>query len=622
MEEQQNKSGKKRKVLAILIIIAVILTYKIIFNNTSVNIIGENTKEISYNEFIEKVEKKEVAEIDYDRSSPKITGKLADGGMFITDNPQTDDFKKYLLEKGVKVNPVDKRDNGIIISLLTSVINLAIFAFVIIYVSKKLLMAQIKSTNTKLMFAKPNITFDDVAGNEEAKEDMLELVEFLKNPVKYKRYGAKIPRGTILYGPPGTGKTLMAKALAGTAGVPFISISGSDFVEKFVGVGASRVRQLFSEARAVAPCIIFIDEIDAVGKTRGGLSNGALDEREQTLNQLLVEMDGFTENDSIIVIAATNRIDTLDPALLRAGRFDRQIQLPLPDLEARYEILKIHARNKPLSEDVDLKEVAKMTLFMSGADLANIMNEASIYAARANHKGITMQDIDRAINKVIAGEARKNRKNISRKEKEITAYHEAGHALVAKMMAKRSTPKVTIIPTTKGAGGYTMITPEEKMFVTKREMLESIAISLAGRAAEELIFGEENITNGASQDIKQATQTAMQMVKDYGMNEKIGLVNVDELYGSSSTLVSNMDDAVAEEVRRIIDETYREVKDFLNDNKAILHTLAECLLDKETIYEKDLEAVINGEAPENSIFQKSVEGSGGHKIPVPVNQCN
>lgn len=615
----------KKKIVKTLLLIAVFIgisvySYMNIFNSNNADK-GTSPKqaavkgEMPYNDFITKVNDKQVKEVEFDLKSPIITGELSDGTKFTTANPQTNDFKKYLLEHDIKVKAKVEGNGNIVLSLIGSIINFAIMIgilmFITTYLSKKMLKNQTTIMDTNIEVIKTSdLTFDDVAGNDEAKEDMMELVEFLKNPVKYKRYGATIPKGTILEGDPGTGKTLLAKALAGTAGVPFIAMSGSDFVEKFVGVGASRVRQLFDTAKKNAPCIVFIDEIDAVGKQRGA-TGGSNDERDQTLNQLLVEMDGFSGSEGIIVIAATNRVDVLDSALLRSGRFDRRVKIELPDVDARYEILKIHTKNKPLSEDVDLREIAKMTTYMSGADLANVMNEASIYAARFGHKGILMSDIDRAINKIIAGEEKKNRKNITRKDKEITAYHEAGHALVAKLLTKKAIPKVTIIPTTKGAGGYTLISPEEGMYETKKDMINDIAVSLGGRIAEELIFGKEYVTGGASQDLKMVTRTAGRMVKDYGMSENIGLINVRELYGDSYTGSTN--DAIANEVKVMVEKIYKETKTLMNENKAILHNMAQALLQKETIFEADVDAIVNGiEVEINTSNSKIDEGGVGY----------
>lgn len=548
------------------------------------------TAYISYNHFVEQVEKGNIRSVAYNKELHEIYGVTTNGERFKTENPQTDDFKKYLLEHGIKVT----KANPSVLSVIGKLLMQLLTSVLTIYLLIRIVIKKQEGIGSKRFYVveKSDVTFDDVAGNEEAKEDMMELIEFLRNPTKYQRYGAKIPKGTILYGPPGTGKTLLAKALAGTAKVPFIAVSGSDFVEKFVGVGAARVRQLFQLAREKAPCIVFIDEIDALGKKRGGDIDGAHDEWCQTLNQLLVEMDGFTGNEGVIIIAATNRFDVLDEALLRAGRFDRQIQLNLPDLETRYKILKLHSKNKPLHPEVDLMQVAKMTVFMSGADLENVMNEAAIYAARHGHKGILMSDIDKAINKVIAGEERKSKKNISRKDKEVAAFHEAGHALVAKLLTNKSISKVTIIPTTKGAGGYTMMTPQtERLFETKKDLLNEIAVYLGGRVAEEIVFGEDDITGGASEDLKAVTRIAAKMVKDYGMSQ-LGLVNIGELCNNG--FANNVSENIAQEVKKIVDETYGRVKGLLNEHKDTLFSLAQALMEKETLYEKEIDAIING----------------------------
>jgi len=568
----------------------------------------EEIKQFSYKEFMEYVKDGQVARVEYSTKGTKIRGELKDGTVFETAKP-TDEFNKQLLENEVEVVLIDTSKSNTLTNLLANLLNfgitLAIFVFVVNRLSKSLIKSQTTSMNANFsLLQTSDYTFDDVAGNEEAKADLAELIEFLKNPIKYKRYGAEIPKGILFSGAPGNGKTLMVKALAGEAGVPFISVSGSDFVQQFVGVGAARVRELFSLASKNAPCIIFIDEIDAMGRVRNS-SGGASDERDQTLNQLLVEMDGFNPNKGVLVIAATNRPELLDPALLRPGRFDRHIHVDLPDVNARYEILKIHARNKPLSEEVDLRKVAEMTICMSGADLKNIMNEASIYAARENHKGILMKDIERAINKVIAGEEKKNRTSISKKDKEITAYHEAGHTLVAKVVANKSIPKVTIIPTTKGFGGYTLITPQERMYETKKEMLDEIKISLGGRAAEEIIFGEENVTSGAGQDLRVVTQIAEKMVKDYGMGKNIGLVNINELYKNSYTGSTN--EMVIREIKEVVEGSYKEVIEIINANKAILHNLAQALLKKETLYEDEIDRIINGMELEDKTEDKEAQ---------------
>jgi cell division protease FtsH len=443
------------------------------------------------------------------------------------------------------------------------------------------------------------VTFKNVAGLQEEKEDLEEMVDFLRNPAKYTQLGARIPKGVILVGPPGTGKTLLAKAVAGEAGVPFFSISGSDFVEMFVGVGASRVRDLFEDAKKNAPCIVFIDEIDAVARRRGTGMGGGHDEREQTLNQLLVEMDGFGVNEGIIVMAATNRVDILDPAILRPGRFDRKVAVGRPDVRGREEILKVHCRQKPLAEDVDLARVARTTSGFTGADLENLMNEAAIIAAKDNRKFIRQSDVDQAFVKVGIG-AEKKSKIISEKEKRITAYHEGGHAILFHVLPDVGpVHTVSIIPTGMGAAGYTMPLPsEDEMFNTKGKMLQSIMVALGGRIAEELIFGD--VTTGASQDIKQATKTARAMVTQYGMSERVGLINYgsdeDEVFigrdlAHAKTYGEDVAAAIDEEVKRIIDECYAKAKAIIEEYRYVLDSCCELLIEKEKINQDEFEAL-------------------------------
>ena len=445
--------------------------------------------------------------------------------------------------------------------------------------------------------------FASVAGLAEEKEDLEQIVDFLKDPKKYTDVGARIPKGIILVGPPGTGKTLLAKAVAGEAGVPFFSISGSDFVEMFVGVGASRVRDLFEEAKRLAPCIVFIDEIDAVARRRGSGLGGGHDEREQTLNQMLVEMDGFGANEGIIVLAATNRPDILDPAILRPGRFDRKLAVGRPDVKGREDILKVHARNKPVGDDVDLKRVAKTTAGFSGADLENLLNEAAILTAKEGRKYISQSDIDRAFVKVGIGEEKKSRV-ISEKEKKITAYHEAGHAILFHVLPDMGpVHTISIIPTGIGAAGYTMPLPgEDEMFNTKGRMLQHIQVSLGGRIAEELVFGD--VTTGASQDIKQATAMAKAMVMQYGMSEKAGLVNYgsegDEIFigrdfGQTKSYGEAMATLIDSEVKRIIDECYASAKVVIEQHRDVLERCAAMLLEKEKIGQEEFEALFSGE---------------------------
>nr|WP_303217569.1 ATP-dependent zinc metalloprotease FtsH [uncultured Blautia sp.] len=447
------------------------------------------------------------------------------------------------------------------------------------------------------------VTFQNVAGLQEEKEDLVEVVDFLKSPQKYTSVGARIPKGVILVGPPGTGKTLLAKAVAGEAGVPFFSISGSDFVEMFVGVGASRVRDLFEEGKKHAPCIIFIDEIDAVARQRGTGMGGGHDEREQTLNQLLVEMDGFGVNEGIIVMAATNRVDILDPAILRPGRFDRKVAVGRPDVKGREEILRVHAKDKPLGEDVDLAQIAQTTAGFTGADLENLLNEAAIMAAKATRSYITQQDIKQAFIKVGVG-AEKRSKVISDKEKKITAYHEAGHAILFHVLPDMDPVyTISIIPTGVGAAGYTMPLPEnDEMFNTKGKMLQDITTLLGGRVAEELIFGD--ITTGASNDIKRATGTARAMVMQYGMSDKLGLITYgddgDEVFiGRDLAHTRSYSEEVAkeidQEVHDIIDKCHQDAREIITQHMDVLHKCAALLLEKEKVHREEFEALFTSE---------------------------
>ncbi|ACZ41968.1 ATP-dependent metalloprotease FtsH [Thermobaculum terrenum ATCC BAA-798] len=455
---------------------------------------------------------------------------------------------------------------------------------------------------------KPTVKFDDVAGVQEAKEELAEIVEFLKYPEKFAALGARIPRGVLLVGPPGTGKTLLSRAVAGEAGVPFFSISGSEFVEMFVGVGASRVRDLFDQAKRNAPCIVFIDEIDAVGRQRGAGLGGSHDEREQTLNQILVEMDGFDTNTNVIVIAATNRPDVLDPALLRPGRFDRQVVLDRPDIRGREAILRVHTRGKPIDKDVSLHALAKQTTGFSGADLENTVNEAAILAARRNHKVITRQDFEDAIDRVVAGPERKSR-IITEREKWVTAYHEAGHALVARMLPNMDpVHKITIVA--RGmAGGYTRVLPtEDRHLMTKSQFEDTLAFAMGGRVAEELIFHE--ISTGAENDIQQATNIARKMVTEYGMSEKLGPVALghkEELIflGREISEQRNYSDEIAlqidQEIRKLIDNAYQRAKQILTENMDKLIALASLLVEKETLDNEDMESLFDTPRPQPKV---------------------
>ena len=516
------------------------------------------------------------------------------------------EVQQLFREKGIDylVDDVPK-DNYLMTIILPIGLSAVVIMFLMMYMNARIGGG---GGNSKMMnFGKSrakmsrtnSVDFSKVAGLEEEKEDLEEIVDFLKNPKKYTDVGARIPKGVILVGPPGTGKTLLAKAVAGEAGVPFFSISGSDFVEMFVGVGASRVRDLFEDAKKNAPCIVFIDEIDAVARRRGTGMGGGHDEREQTLNQLLVEMDGFGVNEGIIVMAATNRVDILDPAILRPGRFDRKVGVGKPDIRGREEILQVHAAEKPLGDDVDLKRVAQTTAGFTGADLGNLLNEAAILSAKGGRRFIRQADIDQAFVKVGIG-AEKKSKVISEKEKKITAYHEAGHGILFHVLPDVGpVHTISIIPTGMGAAGYTMPLPEkDEMFNTKGKMLQNIMVSLGGRIAEELIFGD--VTTGASQDIKQATAIARAMVTEYGMSEKVGMINYsgdeNEVFigrdlAHARSYGESVATAIDSEVKRIIDECYEKAKKIILEHENVLHKCCELLLEKEKISQDEFEAL-------------------------------
>ncbi|HCH98911.1 MAG TPA: cell division protein FtsH [Lachnospiraceae bacterium] len=549
------------------------------------------------------------ADITPSRQTPtgEVTVTLESGlekTLYVTD---VSEIEQFLISFNIDPN-VEKvqEENWFLTSILPMLVSV-----VVLIVFFTMMNGQNGGSNAKMMnFGKSRaklsvgdgtITLKDVAGLQEEKEELEEIVEFLKDPAKFTKVGARIPKGVLLEGAPGTGKTLLAKAIAGEAGVPFFSISGSDFVEMFVGVGASRVRDLFEEAKHHAPCIVFIDEIDAVARRRGTGMGGGHDEREQTLNQLLVEMDGFGVNEGIIVLAATNRVDILDPAILRPGRFDRKITVNRPDVAGREEILRVHAKNKPLAEDVDLKKVAQTTAGFTGADLENLLNEASIVAAKENRTYIIQKDIEKAFIKVGLGVEKKSRV-ISDKEKRITAFHEAGHAILFHVLPDVDpVHMISIIPTGLGVAGYTMPLPEkDEMFLTKSHMLQDIMVSLGGRIAEEIVFND--ITTGASNDIQKATKTARNMVTRYGMSEKLGVINYendeDEVFigrdlahaKSHSELISGKIDT---EVKDIVDDCYRKAKEIILEHMDVLNRCAELLLVKEKIGREEFEALFD-----------------------------
>jgi cell division protease FtsH len=569
------------------------------------------TSEVSYTQFMEKVEKGEVKAVTI--QDGQITGQFSDGRPFVTFAPQNDpDVIRTLREKKVEIRVRPKEEPGILPSILISWFPLLLLIGFWLF-----FMRQMQSNSGKAMgFGKSKarlltekhgkVTFDDVAGVDEAKEELKEIVEFLKDPQKFQRLGGKIPKGALLVGPPGTGKTLLARAVAGEAGVPFFTISGSDFVEMFVGVGASRVRDMFEQAKKNAPCIIFIDEIDAVGRHRGAGLGGGNDEREQTLNQLLVEMDGFEANEGIIILAATNRPDVLDPALLRPGRFDRQIVVPNPDIKGREQILRVHMRNVPLAPDVDVKVLARGTPGFSGADLANLVNEAALLAARKNRRLVTMEDFEEAKDKVMMGPERKSMA-MSEEEKKLTAYHEAGHAIVA-LNVPDADPvhKATIIPRGRALGMVMQLPEEDRYSMRYRQMKSRLAIMMGGRVAEELVFGEENVTSGAQSDIDQATKLARAMVTRWGFSKELGLVayedNQEEVFlGMAIAQRKNISEATAQkidaEIRRILDEAYETARRILTEKRQDLETLAQGLLEYETLTGEEIRDLLAGKPP-------------------------
>ncbi|MGZ5056961.1 MAG: ATP-dependent zinc metalloprotease FtsH [Methylobacter sp.] len=565
----------------------------------------EQNYAVTYSDFIDSIRNRAISEVIIQGND--INGRRSNGERFTTYNPNDPRLIDELLEYGVKIKVEKPKAPSLLTELLISWGPMLLLIGLLGYALRK---QQLGGPGGAMGFGKSRaklmaedqvkVRFSDVAGVEEAKEDVVEMVDFLKDPGKYEALGGKIPRGVLMVGPPGTGKTLLARTIAGEAGVPFFSISGSDFVEMFVGVGASRVRDMFAEAKKRAPCIIFIDEIDAVGRHRGtGGMGGGNEEREQTLNQLLVEMDGFSGNEGIIVIAATNRADVLDKALLRPGRFDRQVQVGLPDIKGREQILKVHADKVPLAEDVNLSDLARGTPGFSGAELANLINEGALFAARANQREVTMNHLDKARDKMIMG-AEKRTMVMSRDDLLMTAYHEAGHAIVGRMVPEHDPVyKVSIMPR-GGALGITMFLPERDQYSASKDKLESqIASLFGGRVAEAMIYGKNKVTTGASNDIQRATQLARNMVTRWGLSERIGPMDYGDSEGGymgpqAKPMSEQMAQVIDDEIRQVIDSNYRRAEQILQDHIEILHKMAHALLDWETLDKHQIDLLMQG----------------------------
>ncbi|MDW3203913.1 MAG: ATP-dependent zinc metalloprotease FtsH [Alphaproteobacteria bacterium] len=616
------------KNLALWIVIILLLLFLInAFDGNRSQVQSEAT---AYSEFLSQVESGQVKSVKID--GQQITGSYTSGAPFVTYAPEDPNLVRTLTERGVRVEAIPPDNSISLAAILLNALPILILIAFWFFIFRQMQGGGGKAmgfgkSKAKLLTEKHGrVLFEDVAGIDEAKQELQEVVEFLRDPQKFQRLGGKIPKGVLLVGPPGTGKTLTARAVAGEANVPFFTISGSDFVEMFVGVGASRVRDMFEQGKKNAPCIIFIDEIDAVGRHRGAGLGGGNDEREQTLNQLLVEMDGFEANEGVILIAATNRPDVLDPALLRPGRFDRQVVVPNPDILGREKILKVHMRKVPTAPDVDAKVIARGTPGFSGADLANLVNEAALLAARRNRKVVSMRELEDAKDKVLMGSERRSMV-MSEEEKKLTAYHEAGHALVGIHVAGNDPlHKVTIIPRGR-ALGVTMNLPErDRLGYKKMEMNAKLAMMYGGRAAEDIIFGPENVTTGASNDLQQATNLARAMVTEYGMSDKLGRLrynsNQDEVFlGHSVAREQNISEKTAEiidsEIRRICEEAETLCYQVLRDHEDELHTLANALLEYETLSGDEVRRLLNGESihrPEDD----EPSAKTGHRASVPT----
>ncbi|OON96091.1 MAG: cell division protein FtsH [Candidatus Epulonipiscioides saccharophilum] len=576
--------SKRQKQIFIIILIAMT---SILYLTITIYKESHSNDLVLYPTFLNAIEKENVTTVQINDSQYINFNLKNDTKVYQTENPRTTNFKEMLLMNGISVKEGTASTS---LTFIQSIFSIAIIAGAFIFVFQRIKTDTGKDgfKTTKVEISNLKMDFSNIAGNEEAKEQVKDVVDFIKDPKKYERMGASMPRGLIFYGPPGTGKTMLAKALAKEAGVPFFSVSGSDFMQMYVGVGASRIRNLFKEAKKSEKAIIFIDEIDAIGKARSNnLGGSGSDEKDQTLNALLTEMSGFNSTSGIIVIAATNRLDILDEALLRPGRFDRHIQIGYPDQEARKHILNLYLKNKPLDESVNIKKLSEETLCFTGAMLENFVNEATILAVKDNMTQITSKHFDKAFYTVIAGSEKKDRSKISQQDKKIAAYHEAGHALITRIIApENKISRVTIIPSTKGAGGFSMNIPQEKMYQTKQDILINIKIALAGRVAEELIFGKDLITTGASNDIEKATKYIKDYITKYGMDDHFGMVHV-EVFGDS------VKDEVLNLIKKLIKELYAETIDLLHANKSSLDKLASELIAKETLNNEDIDHLLS-----------------------------
>lgn len=578
--------NKIKKFYILIPVLTALFSLGMIIYTSSLN----NHPKQEYTIFLQDLETNKIQNVIIDSSS-KMTVKLKDGKTYITDNPNKEDLKETLLLKNIKIS--DETNPPLIKTIPSGILVLSILTIIAMLLVKARHGSSSVTSMDIVDFSKNiGINFSSVAGNEEAKESLMDVIDFLKNPEKYEKYGARMPKGIILYGEPGTGKTLLAKAVAGEANVPFYALSGSDFVQVYVGVGAARVRSLFKKAKSKGKAVIFIDEIDAIGKARSNNESSSTNsERDQTLNALLTEMSGFGEGEGIIVIAATNRLDMLDKALLRPGRFDRHIEVSLPDVKAREKILSLYLDNKP-HENIDIKDIARKTSYFSGAKLENLVNEAAILAAKDDSKYITRRHFDLAYSIILAGYEKKEREHLKYEDKVLTSYHEAGHGLVSMLLLpKDKISKITIIPTTKGAGGYTLTIPEDNNYHRADYLRNKIKVLLAGRAAEEITFGKSKISTGAENDISHSTDIALKMITEYGMGEILGLVKLS----SVGSLYSSYGNLVIEECKEFIDILYDETLSLLNDNKTLLNKIALNLLEKETLHEDEIERLLKNE---------------------------